>query len=167
MQACHEQANIPPLAQRPSCGLHSTKPSAARIKSVSVKRRIGPRRAEGWVGDVGARRGRSESWLQPEWVVLSEYLGGNSYFGGVGTRGRVSKSQLRVHGRTLGLDRSGARHGSKTESDWTRMKLRREGLFDIRTWLPTVHVVNYLYGSVASPNTETKVRERVSTSEHR
>ena len=66
-----------------------------------------------------------------------------------------------------GPDRSGARRESKTESDRTRMKSRREGLFDIRTWLPTVHVVNYLYGSVASPNTETKVRERVSTSEHR
>ena len=107
-----------------------------------------------------ARREQSESWLQPEWVVLSEYLGGNSYFGGVGTKGRTSKSRLKVHGRTLDLDQSGARHESKTESDWTRMKSRREGLFDIQTWLPTVHVVNYLYGSVASPNTKTIVRER-------
>ena len=32
-----------------------------------------------------------------------------------------------------GPDRSGARRGSKTESDRTRMKSRREGLFDIRT----------------------------------
>ena len=56
-----------------------------------------------------------------------------------------------------GLDRSGARCESKTELDWIRIKLRREGLFDIQTWLPTVHVVNYLYGSVASSNTKTKV----------
>ena len=32
-----------------------------------------------------------------------------------------------------GPDRSGARRESKTESDRTRMKSRREGLFDIRT----------------------------------
>ena len=108
----------------------------------------------------GVRRRWNELQLQPEWIAPSEYLRGDLYFGGVGIRGRASKSRLRVHGRTLGPNQSGARRGSKTESDWTRMKSRREGLFDIRTWLPTVHVVNYLYGSVASPNIKTIVRER-------